>query len=85
MTDRKYIVGFVSFTFKPLPNWASYGPGLYTYVNPAQAHQTMKSSTIRQEPRNALIQCRVVTRPNSAERGNSYSVSAPRLPEEELK
>ncbi|KAG8945927.1 hypothetical protein FRC04_012179 [Tulasnella sp. 424] len=52
-----------------------HGPGLYTYTNPASAHQSEgpTSSRHRSDTNFVLIQCRVVTRGNAAEVSNPYA------------
>lgn len=52
-----------------------HGPGLYTYTNPASAHQSegLTSSRHRSDTNFVLIQCRVVTRGNAAEVSNPYA------------
>lgn len=62
-------------------HFGSHGPGLYTYTNPASAHQTagLSSSRHRSDTNFVLIQCRVVTRDNAAEVSNPYAVRSPVL------
>ncbi|KAG8945929.1 hypothetical protein FRC04_012181 [Tulasnella sp. 424] len=54
---------------------ALYGPGLYTYTNPALAyHATVSGDDLQPQGSNfALIQCRVVARSDSVPSPNSYA------------
>lgn len=62
-------------------HFGSHGPGLYTYTNPASAHQSegLTSSRHRSDTNFVLIQCRVVTRGNAAEVSNPYAVRSTSL------
>ncbi|KIO31485.1 hypothetical protein M407DRAFT_19622 [Tulasnella calospora MUT 4182] len=53
----------------------SYGPGLYTYSNPALAHDMMVSGYARQAQKvnYALVQCRVVIQADYMPSSNSYA------------
>ncbi|KIO17319.1 hypothetical protein M407DRAFT_228650 [Tulasnella calospora MUT 4182] len=51
----------------------SYGPGLYTYLNPALAYDSTDFDDEPQGQNFALIQCRVVTRADSKPSLNSYA------------
>ncbi|KAG8917688.1 hypothetical protein FRC01_002289 [Tulasnella sp. 417] len=50
-----------------------YGPGIYTHVNPASAHEALAPTLQGQERNYAIIQCRVVIQRKSRKAENSYA------------
>lgn len=75
--ERMSIIVVPLFVANYFPGLCSYGPGLYTYSNPALAyHAIVHGDGLQVQGSNcALIQCRVVTKTDSVPSPNSYAVS----------
>ncbi|KIO17321.1 hypothetical protein M407DRAFT_33016 [Tulasnella calospora MUT 4182] len=66
---------FGNFLYGSSSHDGTYGPGVYTYVNPASAHQALASNLQGKAKNYTIIQCRVVIQGKEKKAANPYAAS----------